>query len=68
MLAYNRANRMVAILCNHQRSVPKGHETQVEKLDGEIETIAEDIKKAKQELKDVVRAVMAILLFSFNAG
>ena len=24
--AYNQANRMVAILCNHQRSVPKTHE------------------------------------------
>ncbi len=26
MLAYNRANRQVALLCNHQRSVPKTFE------------------------------------------
>lgn len=24
ILAYNRANRAVAVLCNHQRAVPKG--------------------------------------------
>lgn len=31
ILAYNRANRMVAVLCNHQKSVGKGHSTQMEK-------------------------------------
>jgi len=30
--AYNQANRMVAILCNHQRSVPKTHEQSMEKM------------------------------------
>ncbi|TDL24259.1 hypothetical protein BD410DRAFT_719554 [Rickenella mellea] len=30
--AYNKANRMVAILCNHQRSVPKTHSASMEKL------------------------------------
>jgi DNA topoisomerase-1 len=30
--AYNNANRMVAILCNHQRSVPKTHEQSMEKM------------------------------------
>jgi DNA topoisomerase I len=30
--AYNKANRMVAILCNHQRSVPKTHETSMGKM------------------------------------
>lgn len=32
ILHYNRANRMVAVLCNHQRSVSKGHSQQMEKL------------------------------------
>lgn len=32
ILAYNRANRQVAVLCNHQRAVPKGHGSQMEKL------------------------------------
>mgnify|MGYP002393521474 FL=1 len=29
---YNRANREVAILCNHQRSVPASHEAQMERI------------------------------------
>ncbi|TPX31058.1 tetrahydrofolate synthase [Synchytrium microbalum] len=32
VLAYNRANREVAILCNHQRTVSKGHGGQMTKL------------------------------------
>ncbi len=32
VLAYNRANRQVAVLCNHQRAVPKTHEKSMEKL------------------------------------
>lgn len=30
--AYNHANRMVAILCNHQRAVPKSHEQSMTKM------------------------------------
>ena len=30
--AYNDANRMVAVLCNHQRSVPKTFEQSMEKM------------------------------------
>ena len=30
--AYNKANRMVAILCNHQRSTPKTHDQSMEKM------------------------------------
>lgn len=32
ILAYNRANRLVAVLCNHQRSVSKGHSVAMEKM------------------------------------
>ncbi|GJE92722.1 DNA topoisomerase 1 [Phanerochaete sordida] len=30
--AYNHANRMVAILCNHQRAAPKTHEQSMQKM------------------------------------
>ncbi|KAG5648478.1 hypothetical protein DXG03_003089 [Asterophora parasitica] len=30
--AYNKANRMVAILCNHQRAAPKTHDQSMEKM------------------------------------
>ncbi|KAI8603692.1 hypothetical protein EDD21DRAFT_368322, partial [Dissophora ornata] len=32
LLTYNRANREVAILCNHQRAVSKGHAVQMDKI------------------------------------
>lgn len=32
LAAYNSANRMVAILCNHQRAVPKTHEQSMGKM------------------------------------
>ncbi|CAG9854389.1 unnamed protein product [Phyllotreta striolata] len=55
ILAYNRANRAVAILCNHQRSVPKGHEKSMEKLKEKIEAKREAIKDAERQVKDAVR-------------
>jgi DNA topoisomerase-1 len=36
MLAYNRANRQVAVLCNHQRTVSKGHSSQMERMDEKV--------------------------------
>jgi DNA topoisomerase-1 len=30
--AYNKANRLVAILCNHQRAAPKTHDQSMEKM------------------------------------
>ncbi|CDZ98276.1 topoisomerase i [Phaffia rhodozyma] len=36
LLAYNRANRMVAVLCNHQRTKPKGHEESVKRLQEKV--------------------------------
>jgi DNA topoisomerase-1 len=36
LLLYNRANREVAILCNHQRSVPKNFNQQIERMDEKV--------------------------------
>ena len=36
VLAYNRANRQVALLCNHQRSVPKTFERSMETLKAKV--------------------------------
>ncbi|OMJ26707.1 DNA topoisomerase 1 [Smittium culicis] len=36
LLAYNRANRQVAILCNHQRTVTKSHDSQMSKMNDKI--------------------------------
>ncbi|KAI6174966.1 DNA topoisomerase I [Aphelenchoides bicaudatus] len=52
MLAYNRANRKVAILCNHQRAVPKTHEKSMENLETKISEKQKEAKEVKRELKD----------------
>lgn len=39
LLKYNAANRTVAILCNHQRTVTKGHAQSVEKANSKIKEL-----------------------------
>uniref|UniRef100_A0A8R1XQI3 DNA topoisomerase I n=1 Tax=Onchocerca volvulus TaxID=6282 RepID=A0A8R1XQI3_ONCVO len=51
LLCYNRANRQVAILCNHQRAVPKSHEKSMENLETKIKTKKAELKEAKEELE-----------------
>jgi DNA topoisomerase I len=41
--AYNKANRLVAILCNHQRSVPKTHSASMEKMGDKVRVALQDI-------------------------
>jgi DNA topoisomerase-1 len=36
LAAYNAANRQVAILCNHQRAVPKTHDQSMEKMKAQV--------------------------------
>lgn len=51
MLSYNRANRAVAILCNHQRAVPKTHEKSMGNLKEKIEAKRDAVAKAEKEFK-----------------
>jgi len=55
VLAFNKANKTVAELCNHQRSVPKSHETQMEKLTTEIEQLKAKCKELKVYLKKYLK-------------
>lgn len=55
MLSYNRANRAVAILCNHQRSVPKSHDKSMSKLKEKIEAKKDAVKDAERQVKDAQR-------------
>ncbi|KAG8182189.1 hypothetical protein JTE90_017140 [Oedothorax gibbosus] len=52
ILAYNRANRAVAILCNHQRAVPKGFDKSMDALNAKITEKRHQIKEQKKEVKD----------------
>ncbi|XP_078047076.1 DNA topoisomerase 1 isoform X2 [Augochlora pura] len=55
ILSYNRANRAVAILCNHQRSVPKTHAKSMENLKTKIDAKKEAIADAELAVKDAKR-------------
>ena len=55
VLEYNAANREVAILCNHQRSVSKAQETQLENIGAKLETL----KKQKKQLKGMLKKINA---------
>mmetsp|Transcript_22015 Transcript_22015/g.49006 ORF Transcript_22015/g.49006 Transcript_22015/m.49006 type:complete len:778 (-) Transcript_22015:65-2398(-) len=48
---YNDANREVAILCNHQRSVSKAQETALEGLGSKLQTLKDQKKELKKMLK-----------------
>ncbi|MEQ2250952.1 DNA topoisomerase 1 [Ilyodon furcidens] len=51
LLSYNRANRAVAILCNHQRAPPKTFELSMANLQAKIDARKEQLALAKTELK-----------------
>ncbi|CAF1614073.1 unnamed protein product [Rotaria magnacalcarata] len=51
VLAYNRANRQVALLCNHQRSIPKTFEKSMETLKAKIDAKKAEVTEQKAELK-----------------
>lgn len=56
VLSYNRANRQVAILCNHQRAIPKTHDKSMENLKIKIQTKREAVAKAEKEFKAIKKA------------
>ena len=50
---YNEANRRVAILCNHKRTVAAAHETQMEKLGDRIKGLKYQKWRLKQMMIDL---------------
>merc|ERR1711997_385326 len=56
MLSYNRANREVAVLCNHQRAVPKTFDKSMENLATKIEAKQDAIKDAEKKFKSAKKA------------
>ncbi|WZZ21220.1 hypothetical protein YC2023_122607 [Brassica napus] len=50
VVVYQQANKEVAIICNHQRTVSKSHGAQVEKLALKIEELREQIKELDIDL------------------
>lgn len=52
-LSYNRANRAVAILCNHQRAAPKTFDKQMENLVNKLKDKKKAMKDCKKEIKNL---------------
>jgi len=48
---YDHANKEVAIMCNHQRSVPQAHGAQKEKLEQKLEKLESELKDLQKDLK-----------------
>ncbi|KAJ1549327.1 DNA topoisomerase 1, partial [Cladochytrium tenue] len=53
VLAYNRANRQVAILCNHQRSVPKAHGAQMDRINDKVRGMQYERLLLKQQVLEL---------------
>ncbi|XP_038606109.1 DNA topoisomerase 1 [Tachyglossus aculeatus] len=51
ILSYNRANRAVAILCNHQRAPPKTFEKSMLNLQTKIDAKKDQLANARRDLK-----------------
>ncbi|KAG5458951.1 MAG: DNA topoisomerase I, partial [Olpidium bornovanus] len=49
VLAYNRANRDVAVLCNHQRSVSKNHALQMGRIADKIRGLKVERRRLRRE-------------------
>lgn len=65
LVFYNKQNKEVAILCNHQRALPKAHGSQMEKLQNrvkEVELWMKELKRAQKALskKDAPKTVELI--------
>ena len=56
LLAYNRANREVAVLCNHQRAAPKTFDDQMRNMDTKEEEIKMKVKNLEKALKKAKKA------------
>lgn len=53
VVEYNNANREVAILCNHQRSVSKAQENQLDVIGKKLDML----KKQKKQLKVILKSI-----------
>ena len=57
LLIYNRANRAVALLCNHQRAVPKSFDKQMTNIQKKIAEKEEEINQLRKEYKETKKSV-----------
>lgn len=56
VLQYNRANRAVALLCNHQRAAPKTFDKSMANLQKKIDDKRQLVEEAERECKQLKKA------------
>lgn len=49
-VSHATSTAQVAVLCNHQRSVPKGHQTSMAKMDQRMADVEAEIAELKAQL------------------
>ena len=57
LLIYNRANRAVALLCNHQRAVPKSFDKQMTNIQKKIDEKEEEMNQLRKEYKETKKSI-----------
>ncbi len=57
--SHTQPHAQVAILCNHQRSVPRGHEGQMEKMQGKLAALNAELAELQGDLKAARSGKMA---------
>ena len=60
LLVYNRANRAVALLCNHQRAIPKCFDQQMDNIHKKINEKENEISALRKEYKDCKKTLKKI--------
>ncbi|KAB5534466.1 hypothetical protein DKX38_017552 [Salix brachista] len=50
IVIYNKANKQVAIICNHQRTISKSHDAQMSRLTEKLEELKGTLKELKTDL------------------
>ncbi|CAN1340100.1 DNA topoisomerase 1 beta [Linum perenne] len=51
VVVYQKANKQVAIICNHQRTVSKSHDSQMKKLTERIDIAKKEVEELKVDLE-----------------
>ena len=66
---YDRANKEVAVLCNHQRSVPKTHDAQMDKMAAKMKELDDELAALEADVKvRCVRACVCVCVGRVGGG
>lgn len=65
---YEHCNRQVAILCNHQRTVPKQHNVSMEKLQKQYKWLEEDLEEIRAYIQHIRASPGEVETFAWDGA